>query len=295
MKKILKIIKEELSKLFENYDDVDWDLYDAKDIIQDRVLNDFLYNNNSDFTKRVSWTVIPFNRLKKIWEDYIRLGFVRDEKGLEKIEGIVTRNILKVHIFTELSGHTSYDPSEIFESFFDDYIDIYLTCYFKLFQDPNQLEIDFDDPQKGYKKKQNILTASHCKGYENKYLNEIMGDIDLDEISDEKLKSYLIEKLTDRFYDYYMVDNSGREILSDYGLDPLLRLLEKLRKETKPEKKIVIIDKILNVVHMRSDIAAWFIEGGSDALSKLSGYHGDDGESVISGDDGESVIRTTME
>ena len=41
---------------------------------------------------------------------------------------------------------------------------------------------------------------------------------------------------------------------------------------------------MLNVAHQRSDLASWFVQGGSQALSQLSGY-GDpeSGESVISG------------
>ena len=62
--------------------------------------------------------------------------------------------------------------------------------------------------------------------------------------------------------------------ISDYGLNPLLTLLGKLLRSEVAEESLVIIDKMLNVVHMRSDIASWFVEGGSDALSSLSGYTG---------------------
>jgi hypothetical protein len=68
-------------------------------------------------------------------------------------------------------------------------------------------------------------------------------------------------------------------------MQPLMTLVGELRRETKPEDKLVTIDKMLNVVHPRSDMASWFIEGGSSSLSKLSGYgdieYGDD--SAISG------------
>jgi len=48
--------------------------------------------------------------------------------------------------------------------------------------------------------------------------------------------------------------------------------MQELTQTTEAEQKIPIIDKMLNVVHQRSDIAAWFVEGGSQALSQLSGY-----------------------
>ena len=63
--------------------------------------------------------------------------------------------------------------------------------------------------------------------------------------------------------------------MSDYGLEPLNKKLSELRKIGIPEKKLKKIDEILNVVHQRSDIAGWFVEGGSAALSKLSGMEED--------------------
>ena len=67
------------------------------------------------------------------------------------------------------------------------------------------------------------------------------------------------------------IEADGQWRLSDYGLKPLHKLLVQLRKEFDPSKKLPILDKMLNVVHQRSDIASWFVEGGSSALSQLSG------------------------
>ena len=75
------------------------------------------------------------------------------------------------------------------------------------------------------------------------------------------------------FGDWILHDGQWR--LSDYGLKPLHKLLAQLRKEFNPSKKLPILDKILNVVHQRSDIASWFVEGGSAALSQLSGMEQD--------------------
>jgi hypothetical protein len=58
--------------------------------------------------------------------------------------------------------------------------------------------------------------------------------------------------------------------MSDYGLEPLLKLLYDLMRTDVPEQELVLIDRMLNVVHMRSDIASWFVEGGSRSLSQLS-------------------------
>jgi len=86
-------------------------------------------------------------------------------------------------------------------------------------------------------------------------------------------KERMAEYMDNYFGDWILHDGQWR--LSDYGLKPLHKLLAQLRKEFNPSKKLPILDKILNVVHQRSDIASWFVEGGSAALSQLSGMEQD--------------------
>lgn len=82
-------------------------------------------------------------------------------------------------------------------------------------------------------------------------------------------KKRMAQYMDEYFGDWIEADGQWR--LSDYGLKPLHKLLVQLRKEFDPSKKLPILDKMLNVVHQRSDIASWFVEGGSSALSQLSG------------------------
>jgi hypothetical protein len=98
----------------------------------------------------------------------------------------------------------------------------------------------------------------------------------------EEWKQYLGDDASEEYIDYldasfgdWIEDKSGQWRLSDYGLEPLNKKLSELRKIGIPEKKLKKIDEILNVVHQRSDIAGWFVEGGSAALSKLSGMEED--------------------
>ncbi len=62
----------------------------------------------------------------------------------------------------------------------------------------------------------------------------------------------------------------GGWLLSDYGLDPLRVLTEKLLMEEDCGRKICYMDQMLNVVHARSDLASLFVIGGTKALSELS-------------------------
>lgn len=238
--KLYKIIKEETIKyLRETNDDVDWDLYERYDENKRELFSDFLFNNNSEFTKNVPWKVIPYPRLKKIWEDFMFQGVVRDTRGLEMIEDIMTDNVTKISIFTELTGHSPVNPEDDFEDNIGYHVDEFL-------QDRT------------------------CNNNLCLYLNKFV-DYHYDELPDD-IRNVLYEHLKEKFFDYYCEDPKiGQAYISDYGLKPLLNYLEQLRKTTRPEDKVVIMDKMLNVVHMRSDMASWFVEGGSNALSQLSG------------------------
>ena len=199
MNKLNHIIKEEIVNFISEYDDdVDWDLYEKLDQVKHDILSGFLYDKKRG-RKEQPWQVIPFPRLKKIWEDFMRTGIVRDTAGLEMIENIITENILKLYVNTELSGHTQVDPDEDFEEY----------------KYTEQDKEDFYD-----------------------YVKEIS--------------------------DYAFDDFGGRRL-------GLTTLLNQVRRATTPEQKVPIIDQILNVVHQRSDLAALFVEGGSSALSQLSG------------------------
>lgn len=200
VKSIYKIIKESIIDYLHEYyeDDTDWDLYDKLDQVKTNILTGFLEDKRKGI-KEQPWSVVPFYRLKKIWEDYMQTGIVRDVKGVEMIENIITENILKLYVNTELSGHSPYNPEEDFQEY----------------------------------------------GYS--------------------------EQDVEDFYDY--IKEISDYAFSDFGGQRLglTTLLGHLRKARTPEEKIPIMDQILNVVHQRSDLAALFVEGGSRALSQLSG------------------------
>lgn len=71
------------------------------------------------------------------------------------------------------------------------------------------------------------------------------------------------------FYDWIILPD-GTTAISDYGLEPLYKLIMELEEQETPEQKIVVINKILDVYHQRGDLASAFIQGGSKALSQIS-------------------------
>ena len=293
MKSIHKIITEEIGSFLKENDEQMYELYEAQDRIKEEIFNDFLYQNNQDFTKNIGWQLIPFTRLKKIWEDYMRMGVVRDVKGLEAIERIAIRNALKINVITELAGHTSYGSSEEdIEENIGYWVDQQMNCILPQEKvDTSQLEIPYDNPTAGNKQKETI-EVEPCNTEIHPFAQRVIDEkFNPDNMDREDARGFLMDEMKDRFFEDYLTDpKTGHLYISDYGLPALMTLASKLYVEQVPEKKVVLIDSILNVVHQRSDMASWFVQGGSNALSQLSGYEvpdeeagGYDTQSVISG------------
>lgn len=280
MASLRRLIKEEFVKLLKeiNYsrdEDIDYTQYDREDELKRSLFDDFLYKNTPDFTKHVPWSVIPFPRLKKVWEDFMTYGSVRDTRGLEMIEELMIDNTSKVSIFTNLAGHTQWGDEEAFKENIGYWVDEQLNCIFPQQKtDTNQLEIPYENPQSGYKQKEPVKDPAPCDTqihpFAQAYVDENYNSESMDR---EDIRGMLYDAMKDRFYEYYQNDPEGRmgSFISDYGLKPLEDLLIELLHASTPEEKLLIIDRMLNVVHQRSDIADWFVEGGSHALQQLSG------------------------
>jgi hypothetical protein len=174
----------------------DW-LENADSVAMD-AMDSFLQNPNNP----QQWEVVPFARLKKIWQDYATYGVIRDEKGLDEIVNLMIKNTLLLHFNTTMMGHTQ----------------------------------------------------TSVRDYAEQYLPE---------------GSKWTGRLEDAL-DNHMEDEDGAWRISDYALEPLMNLASQLKYETKPETKLYLIDRMLNTIHQRSDIAALFVEGGSGSLSELS-------------------------
>jgi len=176
-------------------EDIRYEQFDQEQQAVRDVLEEFKSRQPNE---KQPWPVIPFGRVKKIWEDYMRMGFVRDEKGIDQIAQKMIQNVHRLSANTYLAGHTQSDPQENFDEY-------------------NMNEED-----------------------------------------------------QEKFYEY-MIDERGQYIISDYGLPKLEKLATQLEHTYNAEEKLQLIDRMFNIVHQRSDLPAFFIEGGSDSLDKLFG------------------------
>jgi len=55
--------------------------------------------------------------------------------------------------------------------------------------------------------------------------------------------------------------SNGQDLISDYGLEPLRKIVEELYGETDPNKILVLINRALDISHQRSNLSELFIEG----------------------------------
>lgn len=79
--------------------------------------------------------------------------------------------------------------------------------------------------------------------------------------------------------DYWMVLPDGSDAWSDYGLQPIEKLISEYNENLPPEQVLVLVNKILDVYHCRGDLASAFVQGGSKALTQVSNGIGSTDES----------------
>jgi hypothetical protein len=67
--------------------------------------------------------------------------------------------------------------------------------------------------------------------------------------------------------------SNGLDLISDYGLEPLRKIVRELIETKDHNKILVLINKALDVSHQRSDLSELFIQGGAKTLDRISGVN----------------------
>ena len=84
-------------------------------------------------------------------------------------------------------------------------------------------------------------------------------------------ESLLVEEHQESFCDWAIDLPDGGWRISDYGSSKMFPLAELAIGAVTSEERLVYLDMALNIIHQRSDLAGWFIEGGSKTLFSISG------------------------
>ena len=71
------------------------------------------------------------------------------------------------------------------------------------------------------------------------------------------------------FYDWCKLPD-GSDGWSDYGLEPLWKIITSVKDDSTKGEKLITINRCLDVAHCRGDLASMFIEGGSKTCSEIS-------------------------
>lgn len=282
MKKLVKLYKDLLNEeILKEYHtdadgDINYEIFDRIDEFKRNTLSKFLFENNDDYTANIPWRLISFPRLKRIWEQWAKFGFVRDEKGLQMIEDIMISNTIKIDALTTLSGHSPESTDEDYEDAWGHYVESFIKQWYSDFaksdekhhsNDPDQLEFDWQSKD-GDGKRKDIEPTERV---ENAFLLSKLEGINPMRTDPMRLKKQLMDELKGNFMWHYIEDPAiGQARISDYGLKPLQELAGQLLNTHDSSAKVVIIDRMLNVVHQRSDMASWYVQGGTKSLFTLS-------------------------
>ena len=199
-----KPITEPFENLYPEAQDISEDEFYNYYEKQEEVIDSLIYeyqNHINEPNYRQEWKVIPAARVKKIWNDYAKMGFVRDEKGINQMAEQVIENVQKIAGNNILTGHEAYNPAE--------------------------------------------------------YAGERL---------QKKLEDEYFEKLDDFF-----TDDNGAWRISDYSIAKLQANANQLMIAKTAEEKLLIMDRMFNIFHQRSDLSSWFIEGGQKTFTELAG------------------------
>ena len=197
--------------------------------------NETTYNLLQDIKKqnKIEFKVISDKQYHIALKEFMKYGKFIDRfpvKYIYEWKDLISDNIIKLGVLTEICGHSVDFPFDCFEDVFD---------YDGKFTDWKQKKYEETD-EEDYLKKYKFYVC-----YE--YMNEVFN----------------LDDLLPKF-------SNGQDTISDYGLEPLEKLMKEMSEQDTPEEIIVTLNKIMDVSHQRGDLAELFIEGGSKTLSYIS-------------------------
>ena len=110
--------------------------------------------------------------------------------------------------------------------------------------------------------------AGHCSYFPSDDCRDVFGD-DIDWNDYEQSSEYL-DKIG--FYDWCRLPDDT-DCISDYGLDPIFKIFKEYSDTMSSWEKLLLINRILDVTHVRGDLSSAFIEGGKKTCFEVSGLH----------------------
>ena len=123
----------------------------------------------------------------------------------------------------------------------------------------------------------NTMFYGHTQGFDVETFNNYVFNTDetgvgADDWSDAW--EYMEEKGYVDNLDLFMPTfSNGQNLISDYGLEPLSKIVQQLMETQDPNQILVLINKALDISHQRSDLSELFVENGAMSLNQISGLN----------------------
>lgn len=108
--------------------------------------------------------------------------------------------------------------------------------------------------------------AGHSSYFPGDDMGAVFGTGENDYI-DYREGAEILEK--EGFYDWCKLPD-GSDGWSDYGLQPIFKLMGEYNENANPSETLILINRILDIGHQRGDLASAFIEGGSKSCDYIS-------------------------
>ncbi|MDD1444071.1 hypothetical protein MEO93_27760 [Dolichospermum sp. ST_sed3] len=233
-KQIRKLIRETVEKIF-----LTEDRYYFDEIMNHAVYDIFRSIQNQE---KISFNVVPKDQYHHALKEFMEHGdFIKfPTKYIYDWKELILENIAKLYYLNDINGHSSQFCWDEFYDTFDniEYRDGDKPTFSEWVEKKNSEKEEDEEEKK---------INSWYSAYD--YLYEV----------------YNVEEYLPKFSNF-------QDVISDYGLEPLMRLGYEMADQEEPKEIIVTINKILDVSHQRSDLAEIFIEGGSVALDYISSY-----------------------
>lgn len=205
--------------------------------------------------EQIKFDVIPKNQYHRALQEFIKYRefFRFPESKIFEWKDLVLSNIAKLNILTAIAGHTDHFP---YDEFYDEFnnTETYKSNQYNLFTQ------ELDDVTTGAEF-DNWRKAKYKETGDKDYLME-----------DDWGTIYKFLDEVKHMDEYLPLFSNGQWLLSDFGLKPLEELGVEMANSDSPTEIIVLLNKILDVTHQRSDLAEIFIEGGSTSLDYITNF-----------------------
>lgn len=91
--------------------------YDEIHFRIDEMVNGFV----ADFRagQALGWPVLPRHLVHRVWSDFVRDGYVRDERALDAIYASIRDNVVRLQIANIVAGHEGVSPESLLAEHLD--------------------------------------------------------------------------------------------------------------------------------------------------------------------------------